>query len=73
MKIVYEQGDIVFNNNNNRYGIVIADFCNDSVKIIEMYTTVYINNPPRGALTYKGHCDFEKELFDIIESGVKDR
>lgn len=63
MKIIYEQGDIVFNKNNNDYGIVIADFYKDSVKILEMSTTVFINTPPREALIYKGHCNLKKDCL----------
>lgn len=71
MIIVYEQGDIVFNENNNNYGIVISDFYNESVKILEMNTIAFINNPPRKALSYIGHCNLRKRLLDIVESEVE--
>ena len=70
MKIVYEQGDIVFNKNNNNYGIVIGDFCNGSVKILVIDTTVYVSSPPQSALNYVGQCDLKKILFDIVKSEV---
>lgn len=71
MKIIYEQGDIVFNRNNYRHGIVILDCCGDSVKVLEIGTTTYVHNPPRSALTYVGQCDLKKILLDVVESEVK--
>lgn len=71
MIILYQQGDIVFNKNNNNYGIVISDFYKESVKILEMHTIAFINTPPREALSYIGHCNLKKRLLDIVESEVE--
>ena len=75
MKVLYEQGDIVTNHNNNSLGIVLTDLWGtmmkrDEVKIIEIGEKVFGNVVPRGALEYRGKVNFRKELLDIIEHAI---
>ena len=66
MKIIYEQGDVVFNSNNFTYGVVINDYA-DEVAILECGgKNVFINRPPKSALKYCGHLDFKKNLRDMV-------
>lgn len=54
MKVIieYEQGDIVYNNNNENYGIVIQDK-GDAVIILELNSEgFFFNKPPKRALKY---------------------
>ena len=67
MKIIYEQGDIVYNSNNFTYGIVIKEFSDSQVIILECGgKDVFTNSPPKSALKYYGHIDFKKTLRDIL-------
>ena len=67
MKIIYEQGDIVYNSNNFTYGIVINEFADGEVKILECGAKdVFTNCPPKSALKYCGHLDFKKNLRDML-------
>lgn len=70
MKIIYEQGDVVYNTNNYTYGIVLAEY-DDVPKIIEISREVFINNVPKAALIYKGHIDIKKYLKNVIDDCVR--
>ena len=66
MKIIYEQGDIVYNRNNFTYAVVMND-CADKVTILECGgKDVFTNCPPKSALKYCGHLDFKKKLRDML-------
>ncbi len=66
MKIIYEQGDIVYNSNTFTYGVVINDYA-DKVTTLECGDEgVFTNRPPKSALKYCGHLDFEKNLHDML-------
>lgn len=74
MKIIYEQGDIIFNENNKRCGFVITDYEDTyrkekTVKIIEVGETVFINEVPKEATRYIDHINLADELLKIIEGG----
>lgn len=72
MKIIYEQGDIVYNNNNFTYGVVINEVADGKVAILECgVENVFTNYPPKSALKYYGHIDFKKTLRDILISYVE--
>jgi hypothetical protein len=71
MKIIYEQGDVVYNLNNFTYGIVLAEY-DDVPKIIELSKDTFINNVPKGALQYKGHIDITKALKKIVDDIIHD-
>lgn len=68
MKIIYEQGDIVYNLNNKRYGIVIKNHeSTDSASILESGGKgVFINCPPNAALKYCGHTDLTKVMKRLL-------
>lgn len=75
MKVLYEQGDIVSNHNNNSLGIVVTDLWvtmmkSDEVEIVEIGEKVFDNVVPRGALEYRGKVNFRRELLDIIEHAI---
>ena len=66
MKIIYEQGDVVYNSNNFTYGVVINDYA-DKVTILECGgKDVFTNCPPKSALKYCGQLDFKKNLRDML-------
>ena len=66
MKIIYEQGDVVFNSNNFTYGVVINDY-DEKVTILECGgKDVFTNCPPKSALKYCGQIDFKKKLRDML-------
>lgn len=68
MKIIYEQGDIIFNSNNCNHGIVINELYDESVQILEInHKKAFINTVPKGALTYKGKVNLKSKLLDILE------
>ena len=74
MKIIYEQGDIVFNENNKRCGFVLKDYEETyrkakTVQIIEIGEDVFVNEVPKTAIRYIDHIDFVENLLKIIESG----
>jgi hypothetical protein len=71
MKIIYEQGDIVKNENNFTYGVVLEDFDKDEyVKILESSNEkIFINNVPKGALTYVGKCNLKEKIDEFIRKG----
>ena len=69
MKVIYEQGDVVYNLNNYTYGVVLAEY-DDIPKIIELSKDTFINNVPKGALQYKGHIDITKALKNIIDDVI---
>lgn len=71
MKIIYEQGDVVYNLNNFNYGIVLTEY-DDVPKIIELSKDTFINNVPKGALQYKGHIDIKKALKKIVDDIIHD-
>lgn len=81
MKIVYEQGDIVWTNNNQVYAIVLDGWLisdefavkKDIVKILEISNTVRVNNVPRSCLEYRGKCDLRKEFLAIIGEKCTER
>ena len=67
MKIVYEQGDVVYNTNNCTYGIVICELLEEQVRILEFRDKdMFINCPPKTAMQYCGHIDFKKTLQNIL-------
>lgn len=67
MKIFYEHGDVVINRNNNTYGIVIEEYKDKKVQILELGEKyVHVNYPPKAALCYCGHTDFKKRLCDVL-------
>jgi hypothetical protein len=71
MKIIYEQGDVLYNKNNFTYGIVICEF-DEQVKILECGgKDVFINNPPKSTLQYCGHTDLKKRLQGILGNFVE--
>ena len=71
MKIIYEQGDVVFNSNNFTYGVVINEYA-DKVTILECGDkNVFTNCPPKAALKYCGHFDFKKKLRDMLSDIVE--
>ena len=71
MKIIYEQGDVVYNKNNYAYGIVMCEF-DEQVKILECGgKDVFTNCPPKSALKYCGHLDLKKNLRDMLLSIVE--
>ena len=71
MKIVYEQGDIVYNSNNYNYGIVLLDK-DESVRILEISKNgAFINCPPKGALKYCKHIDIYEKFMEVV--GINDR
>ena len=73
MKIIYEQGDIVYNNNNNQYAIVLHESIGESVKILEIGSErVFENSPPKAALRYLGTIDLKNTLLDLVESWVEE-
>lgn len=73
MKVLYEQGDIVLNHNNNTLCIVIRDQ-EDSVQVLEKMSLnnspkceqVMMNFVPKGALEYKTRIDLVKQFDDIV-------
>lgn len=73
MKVIYEQGDIVLNHNNNTLCIVIRDDDN-SVQVLEKMSLnnrpkceqVMMNFVPKGALEYKTRIDLVKQFDDIV-------
>ena len=65
MKIIYEQGDVVYNLNNYTYGIVLAEY-DDEVKIIELSKETFINHVPKRAVQYKGYIDITTRLKGIV-------
>ena len=65
MKVIYEPGDIVYNANNYTYAIVLGEY-NDVPKILEVGKDVFVNNPPKAALTYIGHTDIKKAIKSIV-------
>lgn len=74
MKIIYEQGDIIFNENNKRCGFVLKDHeetyrKEKTVQIIEIGEDVFVNEVPKGATRYIDHINLTDELLKIIESG----
>lgn len=73
MEIIYEQGDIIFNNNNFNYGIVLREKrCTKDVTIIEIDSeNVFINSVPKPALKYKGSVRLTSELLNIVEEALK--
>jgi hypothetical protein len=71
MKIIYEQGDVVYNKNNYTYGIVISEF-GEQVKILECGgNDIFINCPPKSAIQYCGHTDLKKRLQGILANFVE--
>ena len=66
MKVIYEPGDIVYNANNYTYAIVLGEY-NDVPKILEVGKYVFVNNPPKSALTYIGHTDIKKAIKAIVD------
>lgn len=69
MKITYEQGDIIFNNNNCNYGIVLKDLKDETVQILEIsHKRAFINTVPKRALHYEGEVNLISRLLDIVES-----
>lgn len=81
MKVVYEQGDIVWTNNNQVYAIVLEDWLTsnevavkkDTVKILEISGIIRENNVPRSCLEYKGKCDLRKEFLAILGKKCTER
>lgn len=72
MKIIYEQGDVVYNKNNYTYGIVISEF-DEQVKILEYGgNDIFINCPPKSAIQYCGHTDLKKRLWSILGNFVEE-
>ena len=72
MKIIYEQGDIVYNKNNYTYGIVLCEL-DEQVKILECGEKyILINSPPKTAIQYCGHTDLKKRLQVILGNFVED-
>ena len=73
MKIIYEQGDIIYNSNNFNYGIVLKELYDESIQIIEISKDgAFINTVPKGALSYKGNVKLKSKLLDIVESVQED-
>lgn len=71
MKIIYEQGDVVYNKNNYTYGIVICEL-DEQVKILECGgKDVFMNCPPKTAIQYCGHTDLKKRLQGILGNFVE--
>lgn len=75
MKVLYEQGDIVTNHNNNSLGIVVTDLWvtmmkSDEVEIVEIGEKVFDNVVPRTALEYRGKVNFRRGLLDVIEHAI---
>lgn len=71
MKIIYEQGDVVYNKNNYTYGIVICEL-DEKVKILECGgKDVFMNCPPKTAIQYCGHTDLKKRLQGILGNFVE--
>ena len=71
MKIIYEQGDVVYNKNNYTYGIVMCEL-DEQVKILECGEKyILINSPPKTALQYCGHTDLKKRLQEILGNFVE--
>lgn len=72
MKIVYEQGDIVYNLNNFSYGVILQEKSNDTVQLLESGDKgVFINCPPKSALVYVGHMTFKESLDNIIHTTIR--
>ena len=70
MKIVYEQGDIVYNANNYNYGIVLLDK-DEAVRILEISKNgAFINCPPKTALSYCKHIDVYEKFMEVV--GIND-
>lgn len=73
MKVIYEQGDIVLNHNNNTLCIVLRDQ-EDSVQVLEKmplnnspnYEQVVMNFVPKDALEYKTRVNLVKHFDDIV-------
>jgi hypothetical protein len=71
MKIIYEQGDIVRNSNNHSYAIVLHEFEDGTMRILDILSDeVIVNHPPKSALEYLGKVDLRDRLLDIVESVV---
>ena len=66
MKVIYEPGDIVYNSNNYTYAIVLSEY-DDNTKILEVGQNVFVNSPPKAALTYIGHTDIKKAIKAIVD------
>lgn len=72
MKIIYEQGDVIFNFNNCNYGIVLKELDDETIQILEIsYKDAFINTVPKAALSYKGNVKLKSKLYDIVESVQK--
>ena len=73
MKVIYEQGDIVLNHNNNTLCIVLRDQ-EDSVQVLEKMSLnnspkcnqIMMNFVPKGDLEYKTRIDLVKQFDDIV-------
>lgn len=71
MIVIYEQGDVVYNNNNHCYAIVLKEFPDGDVQILETSGDVYINCVPKRALKYIGSMDLKNRMLDLLESVVE--
>lgn len=70
MKIIYEHGDVVYNANNDNYGIVLSDL-NNTVTILEYGPAeVFVNQPPREVVQYQSKIDFDNSIRSIIETSL---
>lgn len=70
MRVIYEQGDIVYNNNNNCFSIVLKELPDGAVRLLDISEDIMLNYPPKAALTYIGAIDLKNRLLDLVESVV---
>ena len=66
MKVIYEPGDIVYNSNNYTYAIVLGEY-DFFFFFLEVGQDVFVNYPPKAALTYIGHTDIKKAIKEIVD------
>jgi hypothetical protein len=72
MIVIYEQGDVVYNNNNHNFAIVLKEFPDGTVRILEIMSDddVMVNCPPKSALKYLGSMNLRDRMLDLVESVV---
>lgn len=74
MRILFDQGDVVYDALYCAWGVVIEDNLlvaeadEDTVRVLEVFDKrVNCNDVGRNNLTYHAHIDFARELNDIIK------
>lgn len=79
MRILYDQGDVVYDALYCAWGVVIEDNLlipeadEDSVRVLEVFgDRMNCNDVGRNNLTYHGHTDFARDVNDIIKYTISE-